>query len=327
MFEQTRIKTVSLSIIILCFAAYILFGDYFSRELVTEVAILAILAISLDMVAGYGGMISLCHGAMFGLAAYSYAIINVIFGGTASLAMICAILTASGFGFLVGWITSRTRDIFFIMTTLAFGQMVYVMIFDAKSLGGDDGMWGLVRLDLSIIGIDMNDGFQFAVFCLICLILVYVIAAHILSSAFGRTFCGIRSNEDRMQALGINTSSYKAIAFALSGGLAGLAGVIAAQHTKFVSPELLVWTVSGEALVVVILGGLGTLVGPVVGATMLVFLKHGMSGYTVYWHLFIGVILIIAVMTGGRGIYGEIENYLTQRRAKHLSKVKANAGN
>ncbi len=314
MFEQTPLKTISIFVILAGLTLYTIFGNYFSQELVVQVATLAILAIALDMVAGYGGMVSLCHGAIFGIGAYGYAVVNVLMGGTPALALVGAIVLAFTFGLLVGAVTSRTRGIFFIMATLAFGQMVYVLIFDSQTLGGDDGMWGLARQDFSSIGIDLNDGRQFALYTIVCLALAYSLASFILRSAFGRTLVGIHENEDRMRALGVSVWKFKSFAFGISGALAGLAGALAAQQTMFVSPELAVWTVSGEVLIVVILGGLGTLVGPIIGAVVLVFLRFGVSSVTSYWHLVIGIILIATVMAGGRGIYGGIEDFLQSRR-------------
>jgi len=316
MFQQTPLRTITVLAILVGLAVHTLTGSYFSRELVIDVAVLAILAISLDMVAGYGGMVSLCHGAIFGLGAYAFAGVNVLMGGTPALALAAAIGAAFVFGFTVGAVTSRTRGIFFIMATLAFGQMVYVLIFDSAALGGDDGMWGIARLDLSAIGIDLSDDKLFALFSVFCIGLVYAMAALILRSAFGRTLCGIHENEDRMLALGTPVWKFKATAFGLSGALAGLSGALAAQHTMFVSPELVVWTVSGEVLIVVILGGLGTLVGPLVGATLLVFLRHEISSVTNYWHMIIGLVLIITVMAGGRGVYGGLERYLMMKRRR-----------
>jgi branched-chain amino acid transport system permease protein len=324
MFCQTPVKTIALVAILACLALYAVTGSYYGRELVVEVAVLAILAISLDMVAGYGGMISLCHGSIFGLGAYAYASVNVLMGGPPALALAAAVAVSAAFGFAVGAVTSRTRGIFFIMATLAFGQMVYVLIFDSKTLGGDDGMWGIARLDFSVIGVDLHNPMQFALFALFCFAAAYSLAAMVLRSAFGRTLSGIHENEDRMRALGISVWKFKAVAFGLSGALAGLSGSLAAQQTMFVSPELIVWTVSGEALIVVILGGLGTLVGPLVGATLLVFLKHEISSITTYWHMVIGLVLIVTVMAGGRGIYGGLEAYLKKRASQ--AALKSGAG-
>lgn len=313
MFHQTPIKTCTVLAVIVGLGAYTLLGGYFARELVIEAAILAMLAISLDVLAGYGGMISLAHGAILGLGAYAYAVASVKLGMPLALAVLAAMVVPALFGAVVGAIVSRTRGIFFIMATLAFGQLVCVLVFDARALGGDDGMSGIARLDLSALGIDLQGSVAFAFFCLLCLALTYAASAFLLTSGFGRTLCGIRENEDRMRALGVTVWKFKAGAFAFSGLLAGLAGALSAQHTMFVSPELMTWTVSGEALVTVILGGLGTLAGPVVGAVSLVFLKHLISGVTNYWHMIIGAILIVAVIAGGRGVYGGLERLIEMR--------------
>jgi branched-chain amino acid transport system permease protein len=315
MFRQTALKSGTIALLLLAGVAYGLGAGFFGRELLTEVAILAILAISLDLVAGYGGMVSLCHGALYGIGAYAFASATVLlgWGGAAGLAL--GIASAALFAWIVGAVTARTRGIFFIMATLAFGQMAYVYVFDDRLLGGDDGLPGIARLDLAALGIDLGSSQSFALFTVALAGLSYAVAALLLRAGFGRTLVGIRANEARMRALGLPVHRYKAAAFAVSGALAGLAGTLAAQHTMFVSPDLLFWTVSGEVLVVVILGGLGTLVGPVLGAALFVFLKHEVSSLTDHWHIVVGLVLIATVLSGGRGLYGQLEHVLSRRRA------------
>lgn len=313
MFHQTISRTIILLITLVSLAIYAANGGYFAREIVVEIAILAILAVSLDVAAGFGGMVSLCHGAMMGIAAYSYAILTAKLGWPTLPAAVAALAASAIFGTLVGWITGRTTGIFFIMATLAFGQMAYTSIFKSRWMGGDDGMGGLARFDLNWIGIDLNDSLAFALYALVLLALVYIAAAWVLRSAFGRTLSGIHSNEDRMRALGVNTVIHRARALGFSALLAGVAGILAAHHTLYISPQLLFWTVSGEVLIVVILGGLGTLIGPLVGAMLFVLLKHQVSDYTDHWHIVIGLILIATVLSGGRGLYGQVEHMLVAR--------------
>lgn len=315
MFRQTTAKTVAAALLLTAGVAYGLTAGYFGRELLTEVAILAILVISLDLVAGYGGMVSLAHGAFFGTGAYVFAAVALLSGQGAPLGLLAAILATAAFAWAIGAVTARTHGIFFIMATLAFGQMAYVWVFESRLLGGDDGLFGIPRLDLSALGLDLGDSRTFALVAVGIAALAYAAAAWLLTSGFGRTLVGIRANEARMRALGLVVWRHKANAFALSGALAGLAGALAAQHTQFISPGLLHWTVSGEALVVVILGGLGTLVGPVVGAAVFVFVKHEIQAETDYWHLFVGLVLVAVVVSGGRGIYGTLEDRLARRRA------------
>ncbi len=255
-------------------------------------------------------MVSLCHGAIMGITAYTFTIMSVKLGWPPVPSAVIGIMAAVLFSGLVGWVTARISGIFFIMATLAFGQMAYTFFFKSRWLGGDDGMGGISRFDLYWLGLDMNDALIFALFGICVLFLVYVIAAILLRSGFGRILSGIHSNESRMQAVGIDTARHKAMAMAASGLMAGFAGILAAQHTLYISPELLIWTVSGEVLLVVILGGIGTLIGPVIGAIILVMMKHELSNYTDYWHMIVGLALIFTVLAGGRGVFGQIEYWL-----------------
>ena len=161
-------------------------------------------------------MVSLCHGAIAGIAAYSYAILTVKLVLPTLPAAVLALAAASAFGTAVGWITGRTTGIFFIMATLAFGQMAYTAIFKSRWLGGDDGMGGIARFDLGWIGIDLNDSLVFALYALLLLALVYIAAALIMRSGFGRTLSGIHANEERMQSFGVNTVLHRARALGFS---------------------------------------------------------------------------------------------------------------
>jgi branched-chain amino acid transport system permease protein len=282
-------------------------AEYFGLEILTEILILAMLVLALDIVAGFGGMVSLSHGALMGVGAYAYALLSINAGIAPPVAMAGAISVTGGAAWVVGAICSRSHGIYFIMATLAFGQMAYSYVFEAPVFGGDDGLGGISRLDLSFIGVDLNDSRSFALFCLVVLGGVYGASVLILRSGLGRSLTGVMHNEQRMRALGLTVWRVKADVFGLSGMIAGLTGALAAQHILYISPGLLAWTVSGEALVVVILGGLGTLVGPLVGAAAFVLLKHELSAVTTYWHLIVGVILIAVVMSRANGIFGWIE--------------------
>lgn len=282
-------------------------AEYFGLEILTEILILAMLVLALDIVAGFGGMVSLCHGALMGVGAYAYAILSAKAGLAPPVAMAGAIALTGSAAWIIGAICSRSHGIYFIMATLAFGQMAYSYVFEAPIFGGDDGLGGISRLDLSFIGVDLNDSRSFAFFCLAILGAVYGTSVLILRSGLGRSLTGVMHNEQRMRALGLTIWRIKADVFGLSGMIAGLAGALAAQHIMYISPGLLSWTVSGEALVVVILGGLGTLVGPLVGAAAFVLLKHELSSLTAHWHLVVGVILIAVVMSRANGIFGWIE--------------------
>lgn len=314
MFHQTPLKTAAILLLGAGGILYAFLTGFFGRELLTEVAIFAMLAVALDLVAGYGGMVSLCHGALFGVGAYAFAAASVLLGWGGAAGMLLAIAAGGIAAWIIGAVTARTHGIFFIMASLAIGQMGYVYVFDSPLFGGNDGMPGVMRLDLTMVGLDLNDSRTFAILCVVLALAAYAVAAGALRSGFGRTLVGIRSNEARMRALGLTVWRYKAAAFGLSGAIAGLAGALAAQHTTYVSPGLMHWTVSGEVLILVILGGLGTLVGGVLGAAVFVFLKHEVSGFTDYWHLVVGLVLIAVVLSGGRGLYGQLEHMWTRRR-------------
>ncbi|GAA0285618.1 branched-chain amino acid ABC transporter permease [Rhodovulum strictum] len=298
-------------------------SGYAGLEILTEILILAILVIALDMVAGFGGMVSLCHGALMGAGAYAFAMAGMSLGLPVWAAMLFAVLFTGAVGWIIGAICAGSHGIYFIMVTLAFGQMGYALVFESPFFGGDDGLAGLARPDLSALGIDLNRSRAFALYCLAALVLVALAAAQILRSGLGRALVGIRDNERRMRALGLTVWRTKAHLFGLSGMIAGLAGVLAAQHVMYISPGLMAWTVSGEALVVVILGGLGTFVGPILGAAAFVVLRHEIGALTPYWHLVVGLILIAVVMSRANGLFGFVEGRLARLAARRTAKADA----
>lgn len=304
-----RLDPMRIALLVLMLAgleAGAIFGGFFGREIVTEITILAILAISLDLAAGFGGMVSLGHGAIMGLGAYGYAL-----AGQAGLppwpAAAAGIAAAGIAGGLIGAVAVRMEGIFFIMATLAFGQMIWAFSFTAGWLGGDNGLGGIARPSLPFAG--LTDPLSFASYALAILVLVFLLAATILRSPFGRAYQAVHDNPTRAAALGVAPLRVRAVGFAVSSALAGVAGVLAAQHMQFVSPAMMVWTASGEVLVVLILGGIGTLTGPVIGAAVFVGLKYWAAGWTDHWHLVIGFLLIAVVLAGGRGIAGQAEKW------------------
>jgi branched-chain amino acid transport system permease protein len=307
MFRHTALRYCALGLLAAGALFQALTAEYFGLEILTEILILAILVLALDIVAGFGGMVSLCHGALMGVGAYAYAMLSTKAGIAPPVAMTGAIALTGAAAWVIGAICARSHGIYFIMATLAFGQMAYSYVFEAPVFGGDDGLGGISRLDLGLIGVDLNDSRSFALFCLALLGAVYGASVLILRSGLGRSLSGVMHNEQRMRALGLTVWRVKADVFGLSGMIAGLAGALAAQHVMYISPGLLSWTVSGEALVVVILGGLGTLVGPLIGAAAFVLLKHELSAVTTHWHLVVGVVLIAVVMSRANGIFGWIE--------------------
>lgn len=307
--DGLRVAVMALMLGLLALAAQS--GGFFTREIVTEIAILAILVIALDLAAGFGGMVSLAHGAIMGVGAYGYAL-GCWYGIPPWPAAALGIAAAGLTGGLIGAAAARARGIFFIMATLAFGQMIWAVTHSSGWTGGDNGLSGVPRPALPFAS--MDGGGAFAIYALAVLAGVFALSALLLNSPFGRALQAMRENPLRAAAIGLDARRIRATGFAASSALAGVAGVLMAQHMQFVSPAMMVWTTSGEALVVLILGGIGTLVGPVVGAAGFVMLKYWASGWTDHWHLLIGAVLIAVVMAGGRGLFGQIEGW---RRAGH----------
>ena len=309
-----RSYTLRQTLAIATFAGLLLYwyqADHFSNELITEIAIFAILAMSLDLLAGVTGMVSLGHAALFGSGAYLYALLSVVWGWPASVAMPVASLAVGALAFIVALVVTRVQGIFFIMITLAIGEMAHEFFFHNKTLGGDDGFGDIPRIDFGVIGANMGIDLQvsstFALAVLLIAIVIYMILARILASPFGAVLHGLHDNTARLRALGLPVRSYQCSVFALSGLLAGLAGTLSAQHTMYISPQLLSWTTSGEVLVMVIVGGLGTIIGPVIGAAALVLLRHELSDVTRYWGFWLGLCLILIVIGGRNGIIGWLE--------------------
>ena len=280
------------------------FADVFGHELLAQIAILAILAMSLDLLVGYTGMVSLGHAAFFGAGAYATAgfatMVDMPMWAVIPMSMICA----SGLAFCIGIFAVRLVGVFFIMITLAAGEMLHAFAFRSRSFGGDDGRRGVARFNLETLNINLLDPTQFSLFTLVVAGLVYLLNRSLVESPAGRVLQGIQLNEPRMRALGCRLMHYKLAVFVIAGGLAGLAGSLTAQHNHFVSPELLTWTTSGEVLIIVIVGGIGSLVGPAAGAAVFVILSHYLSGITEYWMLFMGLFFIVVVLSGNEGIYG-----------------------
>ena len=285
--------------------------------LFSRILIYALAAVSLDLILGYGGMVSFGHAAFFGAGAYvvgifafhgieGSAVISwpfVIMGtDNALISWAVAAVASAGLAFVIGAISLRTSGVYFIMITLAFAQMMYFFFTSLELYGGDDGLSLFTRNRLGHL--DLSNDADFYYTCLGLLIGFLLFTRRLVNSRFGMVIRGCKENERRMGALGFPTYRYKLICFVIAGAGAGLAGALMANQTEFVSPSLLHWTVSGDILVMVILGGVGTLVGPVFGATVFLLLEEFLSRYTEHWMLFLGPILIFVVLFARRGLYG-----------------------
>jgi len=266
----------------------------------TRVMIFALAATSLNLVLGFGGMVSLGHAAFFGAGAYAAAICQQAGIGEALLALPLAMSAAGLLALFVGSISLRTRGVYFIMITLAFAQMVYYLFISARSWGGDDGLPLPGRLRFA--GFSLASDAALFYLALGALALVVFLLGRLAAARFGRTIQAIRENETRMEALGYPVFRYRLACFALGGALAGLAGALLANLTGLASPALLQWTQSGTLLVMVIIGGVGYLYGGVVGAIVLLLLEEVLVGYFEHWHIALGLLLLAIVLFAPRGV-------------------------
>lgn len=280
------------------------FQQPFYVSLFARIMIFAIAALSLDLVLGFGGLVSFGHAAYLGLGAYAVGILASHGVDSAPLQFLVALGVSAVAALLIGAISLRTSGIYFIMITLAFAQMLFYLAVSLKAYGGDDGLPIAGRGRLGPI--DLASDVQ-----LYYLILAVLAAAlyglhRLVRSRFGRALEGAKWSERRMEAIGIAPYRYRLVAFVLSGTLCGLAGALLALLTSFVSPSYMAWTRSGEIIVMVVLGGMSTLFGPVAGALALLVLEEVLAGFTIHWMLILGPILIAVVLFARRGLWGWI---------------------
>lgn len=282
--------------------------------LATRIMIYGIAAASLNLILGFGGMVSFGHAAFFGIGGYAVGILfqhfrlgEPLFGlipGTDQffVAVPLAMLLAGFAALVIGALALRTTGVQFIMITLAFAQMLFFLFVALKAYGGDDGL--IIRRRSAIPGLDMRDDttFYFVVFAVLALVMFAL--WRIVHSRFGMVLGGIRQNERRMAAIGISTYRYKLAAFVIAGIGAGLAGAMQANYARFVSPDMLHWTKSGEIMIMVILGGTGTLFGPLIGAAALVSLETLLTAYTEHWQLVLGPLLVAIILISRGGLSG-----------------------
>jgi len=300
------VKTKALLLVVLALLAlFPLAGATFYTELITKVMILAIFALSLDLLVGYTGLVSFGHAAFYGIGAYVLGLMTPKYDPASLWTTLPAAVAAAGLAALaVGIFVVRVKGIYFIMVTLAFAQMFYFVFHDTKFGRGSDGISMNFKPAATIAGMtpfDLANPTVVYYFVLVALVLVFLFLRMLLASPFGRALQGIRSNEHRMRSLGFPVYRYKLASFALAGALAGFAGYLSAMQFGFANPELLSWHQSGNVLLMLILGGLGSLYGAVVGAFAFVALQEIYSSLTTHWQLLLGatIIALVIFLPGG----------------------------
>jgi branched-chain amino acid transport system permease protein len=278
-------------------------GNIFVLTLFTRIVIFALAAASLNLIMGYGGMMSFGHAAYLGIGGYAVGILATEGIGSGFIQWPVALLASALFAMVIGALSLRTRGVYFIMITLAFAQMAYYVASGLAPYGGDDGLTIYKRSDFGGL-INLSNRVQFYYLCLCCLFGGINLIWRIVNSRFGMVVQGLRSNEQRMQAIGFPAKRYRLVCFVIAGTMCGLAGALLANNTDFVSPAVMYWTRSGDLMVMVILGGMGSLLGPVLGAIVYLLLEEALSQVTEYWALIMGPLLLLIVLFGRGGIMG-----------------------
>lgn len=279
-----------------------LFNLEFYVSYVRRVLIFALAATGLNLVLGYGGMVALGHAAFFGAGAYVVVILASAGVHSALVVWPAAALLAAVLALIVGAISLRTRGVYFIMITLAFAQMVYYIFISLRQYGGEDGINLYSRT--SVPGLDLAADVTFYYVVLAVFVVLMLVFGRLVRSRFGMALTGIRENEGRMEALGYPVYRLKLVAFVISGAIAGLAGALLADHNMFVSPGMMHWTQSANLLIMVLVGGMGLRYGGVVGAAVMLFLEEVLRLWTEFWHLPLGLLLLLVVFFAPKGLAG-----------------------
>lgn len=311
--RRTWVALLGLLVLALVPAGAGLAGTPYAVNLATRFLIYGLAAVSLDLVLGYGAMVSFGHAMFFGLGGYVVAIVahhaleaGPLFGWSGSMQALvvwpialaaCALLGAG-----VGYLALRTRGVQFIMITLAFGQLVYFVLMSLQVYGGDDGLMMSERNTLP--GLRLDDPAVFYYLCLALLAVWTLLCARVVGSRFGMVLQALRQSERRAVNLGAAPTPYRLSAFVLSAIGTGLAGVLWANYAGLVTPDMAAWTKSGELMAMVILGGAGTLLGPIAGAAVFLGLEQALTAWTEHWMLVMGPVLVLVVLAGRNGLFG-----------------------
>ncbi len=301
--------------------------EIFTITLTTRAVILALAAVGLNIALGIGGLVSFGHAVFFGLGGYAmgilafhaqtYAPLDLGFmtiAGTKSMPVIWLVATVvSAFvAWLIGLLSLRTTGVYFIMITLAFGQMFYYFAISWGAYGGEDGLSIYVRNGFP--GLNTLVPIQFFGLCFVALCAALLLQWRLRGSAFGLALNATRQTAQRVETVGLNPMRLKLVAFVISGAITGLAGALFADLNRFVSPTMFGWQLSGELIILIIIGGVGRLMGPVIGAAVFVTLEHWLGGLTDFWHIWLGVILLLIVLFARGGVIG----MLTGKEGPHV---------
>ncbi len=296
-------RAVGFAALVVIVAAFPLFAGNYPVKLLQEILIWGIFAMSLDLLMGYAGMVSFGHSAFFGIGGYVAALALLRSPGLISALLLPAAAAAAA-ALAIGFFSIRVSGVYFIMLTLAFSQMFYAVAFQAAWLGAEDGIVGVPRP--VVLGRALASPAGFHLYLLALVVLAALFLWRIVRSPFGHVLRGIHDNEARMQAVGYPVDRYKLLAFVIGGTVAGVAGSLYAQLVGSISPDAFLWTTSGEALLMVIIGGTGTLGGAMLGAAAFILLQSMVSSYTERWMLILGLTFVLLVLFAPGGILGAL---------------------
>ena len=315
-----RANAVFLVVAVLCLAALPFFAEKFYVQFFAKILIMGILAMSLDLLIGYAGLVSFGHAAFYGAAAYTLALLTPQYqAANFWTSFPLAIGVSAGLALAIGFFVVRTHGIYFIMVTLAFAQMLFFVFHDTKIAGGTDGIYIDVR-PVAKIGdwqpFNLDNFTHIFYLVLAFFVLVYILLRVILASPFGRVLVGIKVNEPRMRSLGFATFRYKLVCFVIAGAIAGIAGYLSSIQFGVVNPEMMGWHLSGAVMMMVIIGGMGTLTGPIIGAAVWMLLELGFQGLPAvrtslgetdlgkHWQLWMGSFIVLSSLLLPQGLLG-----------------------
>lgn len=319
MFAERYLNAVVLGLLVIIPAYAVIMDEPFTITLATKAVILALAGVGLNFALGQGGLVSFGHAAYFGIGGYAMGILAshaqsytplmetpFLIEGTNSMPIIwlVAIIAGGLLALLIGALSLRTQGVYFIMVTLAFGQMIYYFAISWPAYGGEDGLSIYVRNQFP--GLNTLVPIQFFGLCFAILLIVLFIVNRLNKSPFGLALMGAHQNEERAQTVGINVTKMRLVAFVISGAITGLAGALFADLNRFVSPVMFDWHTSGQIMIFIILGGVARLFGPVVGAALYIILEHYLGGLSDYWQIYLGAILLFVVLFAKGGIIGAL---------------------
>ncbi len=319
MIKEQYFNTFILTLFLVIPLWALIMDEPFTITLMTRAVVFAIAAVGLNIALGLGGMVSFGHAVFFGLGGYAMGILAhhgqtftpvaewpLFIEGTKSMPIIwlVALVVSSFAAYIIGLLSLRTSGVYFIMITLAFGQMFFFFSISWSEYGGEDGLSIYVRNGFP--GLNTLDPIQYYGLCFAILCAVLFFVSRVAKSPFGLALNASRQSQQRVETVGLNSTRLKLIAFVISGAITGLAGALFADLNRFVSPTMFSWQFSGEIIVFIIIGGVGRLFGPVVGALVFVALEHLLGGLSEFWHIYLGLLLLVIVLFGKGGIIGMV---------------------